>query len=331
MSTAAELGYRVVDNWERLPEGTSHKDVPDVAVDSRDRVYVLTRMDAQVLVYDRDGTFLGSWGEGSFSDRPHGITIGPDDTVYIVDEGRHAVEAYTTEGRRIAVIGPSGSASDTGADAEIPDIFDKIGSIQRPAGPYNKPTKLAVAPNGDFYVTDGYGNARVHHFDAEGRLLSSWGEPGSGPGQFHLPHSVVVADDGRVLVADRENDRIQLFSAAGDYLEEWNDFHRVAGLFIRDQMLYVAELAWRSGYRTWRNGAVSSPLCGRVSVLDLRGNFLVRLDDSDLSAVAGFTAPHGLCADSRGDIYVAEVTWTDGGKSGLYAASHSLLKLTRTD
>ena len=132
MSTTSDLRYLAVAGWEQLPEGMSNKDVPDVVVDSQDRLYLLTRMDPRVIVYDRDGKFLGTWGEDIFSERPHGVTIGTDDTVYIVDEGRHAVESYTVGGRLLSVIGPIGEPSDTGADMTLPDIFDKIGSIQRP-------------------------------------------------------------------------------------------------------------------------------------------------------------------------------------------------------
>lgn len=330
MSTTRNGGYEKVPGWERLPAGMIHRDVPDVAVDSADRVYVLTRMDARVIVYDRDGTFLGEWGAGLLSDRPHGITIGPDDVVYIVDEPRHSVQVFSTEGRLLRNLGPGESPSNTGVDPSISDFFDRMGSIVRGAGPYNRPTKVAVAPNGELYVTDGYGNARVHRFSSEGELLSSWGEPGSGPGQFRLPHSVVVAPDGRVLVCDRENDRIQLFSPDGRFLAEWPDFHRPAGLCLRDGRVYVAELPWRPGYRSWRNGLIEGSHPGRVTVLDLDGNQLARFGGPDPSAEDGFSAPHGICVDSRGDLYVAEVTWTDGGRSGLFPSDcHSLLKLAR--
>ena len=179
--------YRVIEGWEQLPTGFAHTDVSDVAVDSLDCVHLLTRSEPRIITYARDGSFIRSWGEGTFSARPHGITIGPDDTVYIVDEGNNSVGVYNIDGEPKSVIGLGGGASDTGVDHSIADLHDRIGSIRRAAGPFNKPTKLAVAPNGDLYVSDGYGNARLHHFDAQGNLLGSWGEPGTGPGQFHLP------------------------------------------------------------------------------------------------------------------------------------------------
>lgn len=330
MTAGTAIRYEVVPDWEHLPDGMSHKDVADVAVDSSDNVYLLTRMDAQVIVYGRDGHFMRSWGSESFSERPHGITIGPDDTVYVVDEGRQAVEAYDLEGQLLRTIGPAGVASDTGVDASLPDIFDKIASIAQAAGPYNKPTKVAIAPNGDMYVSDGYGNARVHHFDTQGTLLHSWGAPGTAPGEFHLPHSLAVAADGRVLVADRENDRIQIFTPDGQFLTEWTDFHRPAGISVRDGLVYVSELIRRPGQRTWRNGTIGSHLPARVTVLDLEGRQFARWGDDDLTTPGNYTAPHGICPDSTGDVYVAEVTWTDGGKAGLFPSGiHSFVKMHR--
>lgn len=330
MTTTAS-GYAIVEGWEQLPEGMTHKDVPDVAVDSADRVYLVTRQQARVLVYDSGGRFLREWGLGVFSSHPHAITIGPDDTVYIVDEHRNCVEAYTAAGDLIRHIGPAGIPSDTGADPTIPDVYDRIASIKHAAGPYHRPTKLAIAPNGDFYVSDGYANARVHHFAPDGTLLQSWGEPGTGPGQFHLVHSVAVAPDGTVLVCDRENDRVQFFSPTGDFITEWTDFHRPSSAVVRHDQIYICELAWRPGFRTWRNGVVTAHHPGRITVRDMKGTVLATVGGVDPFLPGGLSAPHGLCVDSNGDIYVAEVTWTDGGQSGRYPEDfHTFLKLSRT-
>ena len=320
--------YTSVPGWEKIPADITHRDVADVAVDSADRVYVLARMDPAVLVYEPDGSFVGTWGSDVLSAAPHEITIGPDDTVYVVDEALHSVQAYSTKGEPRFGVGPADVPSDTGADTSIADIHDRIASIRRAAGPYNRPTKLAVAPSGEFYVTDGYGNARIHHFDADGRLIGSWGEPGTGPGQFHCPHSLTIGPDGRIFVCDRENDRIQVFFATGEYLTEWTDFHRPAGICYRDDLLYIAELAWRVGHRTWRHGTVGHAAPGRITVADTDGHLIARFGGEDPCAADGFTAHHGICVDSAGDVYVAEVTWTSGGKSGRYPADcHTLVKL----
>src|SRR5262249_52037072 len=152
-----------------------------------------------------DGAFLSSWGEGQFI-RPHGITIGPDDSVWCTDDMDHTVRKFTSDGKPLLALGTSGKASDTGATSM------DFRSIRRAGPPFHYPPNLALSPGGELYITDGYGNARVHRFSPDGRLLSSWGEPGSGPGQFHLPHGIAVDTEGIVYVADRENSRIQLFS-----------------------------------------------------------------------------------------------------------------------
>jgi DNA-binding beta-propeller fold protein YncE len=322
--------YQVLEGWEQLPSGFEHKDVSDVAVDSYDRVYLLTRSEPRVIVYSRDGRFLRSWGEGTFSARPHGITIGPDDAVYIVDEGNNSVRRYSTDGALELEIGPDGRASDTGVDHSIGHLYERIDSIRRAAGPYNKPTKVGVAPNGDLYVSDGYGNARVHHFDAQGKLLGSWGEPGAGPGQFHLPHSVAVAPDGHVLVADRENGRVQIFTPAGEFVTEWKGFHRPAGLCLRDGMVYVTELSRRPGYMSWASPKIGKLDPARVTVLDLAGNILARWGGEPSCAPTNFAAPHGVAVDSLGDVYVAEVTFSDLVSHGLARDNcHTFLKLER--
>ncbi len=317
--------FDVLEGWEKLPVGYVHKDVDGVATDSRDRVYLLTRGDARVIVYERDGTFVTSWGEDIFTPRTHGICVGPDDSVWTVDDGDHTVRKFTPDGKQLMIIGTPGVASDTGYDGKT------VKSITRGGPPFNRPTDAAVAPNGDLYVVDGYGNARVHHFTAEGKLIRSWGEPGIGPGQFHLPHAVFVARDGRVLVADRENDRIQFFSPEGEYLDQWTHVQRPTDIYIdRDGLVYVSELWWRVGQSSFVHGPIKYDLPGRLSVFDLEGNLLLRWCSADRCAAGNFIAPHTLCVDSRGDLYVGEVTYTFAVKNGLVPAdAHTFQKFLR--
>ncbi len=317
--------FEVLEGWEKLPANYVHKDVDGVATDSRDRVYLLTRGDARVIVYERDGTFVTSWGEDIFTPRTHGICIGPDDSVWTVDDGDHTVRKFTPDGKQLMIIGTPGVASDTGYDGKT------VQSIKRGGPPFNRPTDAAVAPNGDLYVVDGYGNARVHHFTADGKLVRSWGEPGTGPGQFHLPHAVFVLRDGRVMVADRENDRIQFFSPEGHYLDQWTHVQRPTDIYVdRDGLVYVSELWWRVGQSSFVHGPIKYDLPGRLSVLDLNGNVLLRWCSADRCAAGNFIAPHTLCVDSRGDLYVGEVTYTYAVKNGLVPAdAHTFQKFMR--
>jgi DNA-binding beta-propeller fold protein YncE len=305
MATTDAPTFELVADWEQLPEGFRHQDVAGVGVDSRDRVYLITRGDPRVIVYEADGRFVGSWGEGLFTPRTHGITVGPDDSIYCVDDGDHTVRKFTPDGQLLLTLGRSGVPSDTGYDGS------NLASITHGGPPFNRPTNVAVAPNGDLYVSDGYGNARVHQFSPDGELIRSWGEPGTGPGQFNLPHGIWVSPDGRVLVADRENDRIQVFSPDGEYLEQWTDVQRPTQVFVAaDGLVYVAELWWKKGQRSYVHGEVREHRYGGVRVLDQAGRTLTRFGGVAPGAPGTFCAPHSLCVDSRGDVYVGEVTYT---------------------
>ena len=316
--------YEVVEGWEQLPGGFAHADCVGVGVDALDNVYVITRGQSRVIVYGREGAFLRSWGEDLFTARTHGLTVGPDGRVYCVDEGSHCIYVFSPTGELLTTIGSPGVASDTGYDGATYE------SIQG-GPPFNRPTNLAVAPSGDLYVTDGYGNCKVHRFTAAGELIQSWGELGSRPGQFILPHGVRVAADGRVFVADRENDRLQIFSPDGRFLAQWTDVQRPTNIAIdRAGNLYVSELWWRVGDRSPTRGAVVEDGPGRVSIFDPTGRLLARWGGADRCAPGNFVAPHDICVDSRGDLYVAEVTHTHGVRDGLVPPGcHSFQKFSR--
>jgi hypothetical protein len=321
------LTYRVMEGWLKLPAGFGYREVTGVAVDFRDRVYLLARGPERVLVCDRDGTLVATWGEGVFGPKPHGIAIGPDGAVYCVDASDHTVRKFTPEGRLLMTLGVPGVESDTGyseSNAATCNRFELIThlveTITRGGPPFNRPANLSVARNGDLYVADGYGNARVHRFSPQGRLIQSWGEPGTGPGQFKLCHGVCVTGDGRVLAADRENDRIQIFTLEGRYLGQWTHVQRPSQMTTdREGRIYVAELPWFRSQYSYAHGIMTDDLPGRVSVLDGEGKLLARWGGADFSAPGNFGAPHIACADSCGDLYVAEVThtFTGAGAAGL--------------
>ena len=321
---AQELRYRVAEGWEQLPAGFTHRDCVGVAVDATDNVYLFTREQPRVLVYSREGAFLRSWGEDLFTERTHGLTVGPDGRVYCVDEGAECVYVCTPEGAVQQTIGTRGVAADTGYDGTLDSI--------RGGPPFNRPTNLAVAPGGDLYVSDGYGNCKVHRFSAAGELVQSWGEPGTGPGQFYLPHGVAVLADGRVLVADRENDRIQVFTPDGRFLAAWTDVQRPTSLALDGAgRVYVSELWWRVGQRSYVHGEATADRFARASVLDGDGTVLARWGGPGLCVAGDFVAPHDIAVDSRGDVYVAEVTHTFAGKAGLVPPDcHTFQKFTRT-
>ncbi len=320
--------FRAVEGWEKLPPGYTHKDVDGAAVDSEDNVYLMTRQQARVIVYDRNGNFLRSWGEGLFTERTHGIAVGPDGMVYCVDDGDHSVRKFTPEGRELMVIGTPGRPSDTGYNGK------DLTSIARGGAPFNRPTDAAVEEGGGIYVSDGYGNARVHRFAADGKLLRSWGEPGTGPGQFMLPHGIGISPDRRLFVADRENDRIQIFRTDGSYLGEWEDVQRPCSIALTGRGDVVVAELWRpADNRSFVTDTTGVDQPGRISLLSPSGELLNRWGASadDKAAEGNVIAPHSVAVDSADSVYVGEVTYTYGIKPGRVPedhASHQIQKFT---
>ena len=291
-----EYTYEVAEGWGKLPEGWSYKEVAAVGVDSQDRVYVFNRGDHPMIVFDREGNFVRSWGEGVFS-RAHGITFGPDDSVYCTDDADHTVRKCTTDGKVILTLGISGK----------PEPFHS-------GHPFNRCTHVALSPiTSEIYVSDGYGNARVHKFSSDGKLLFSWGESGTDPGQFNIVHNICTDRNGYVYVADRENHRIQVFDANGKFETQWVNMSRPCGLYIDDkpsELCYIGELGAAIGANEGASG-----LGPRVSIYTLDGTLVTRLGTMGPGEASGqFIAPHGICVDSRGDIYVGEVSWTNTGQ-----------------
>lgn len=318
--------YSANDCWAQLPPGWNWTEVTAVATDSQDRVFVFNRGEHPVMVFDRDGKLLRSWGEGRFA-RPHGITIGPDDSVYCTDDLDHTVKKFSPDGALLMTLGTSGRPSDTGATS-----ID-FRTIRRSGPPFYFPTNLALSAEGDIYVADGYGNARIHKFSPDGRLLLSWGEPGEELGQFRVPHGIAVDRSGAVWVADRENSRIQIFTSSGEFVHAWTDIARPCQLtFDPHGNVLVAELGYRAGM--WPGTSPPSPDAtgGRVSVFSPDGALLARWGGGENPTAAGdFFAPHDICIDSRGDLYVAEVVWSAGASRGLVSADcHSLQKFSRS-
>jgi len=285
--------YELVDGWAKFPEGWSYIDVCGLAVDSQDRVYALNRGEHPVMVFDREGNFLTSWGEGYFSKRPHGITVGPDGSIYCTDDGNHTVSRFTPEGKLLSVLGTKDQPSDTGYVA-LPDLMEALATIKRGGPPFNRPTGVAFSASGEIYVSDGYGNARVHKFTPDGDLLFSWGEPGNAPGEFCLPHVVRVDKHERVWVADRENSRVQVFDAQGKFLYQLTEISQPSDIFIDpEETVYISELNTR------------------ISIFTIDGKLLSRLDNEEQGKEAEhFTSLHetlhDMAVDSRGDIYTGE-------------------------
>src|SRR6188768_2430021 len=287
---SGEHRYRVVEDWAKLPDGWEFRDVAAVAVDSKDRVYVLNRSEHPMMVFDKDGNFLRSWGEGLFG-RAHGIHIDSDDNLYCTDDGDHTVRKISTDGKVLMTIGVPNQPA--------PFLSGK---------PFNRCTHTALSPKGEIYVSDGYGNSCVHKYSPDGKHLMCWGTTGTDPGEFNIVHNIVTDADGWVYVADRENHRVQVFDGDGKYEMQWNNMHRPCGLCMtrgRDPIAYIGE----SGPGMAVN-AKSPGIGPRVSIVTHEGKPIARLGDATRERASQFIAPHGVAIDSRGDIYVGEVSRT---------------------
>jgi hypothetical protein len=285
--------YRVERDWGVLPEGWSLGDVPGIGVDSRDRIYVFARGAQPLMVFETDGTMVGSWGDDRQFPHPHGVHLTPDDELYLTDDGDHTVRKCTLDGQVVLQLGDSGH----------PSPFMS-------GDPFCRCTHTALAADGDIWVSDGYNNARVHRYSPDGTLRWSFGQPGSGPGEFNLPHCLATDEEGRLYVADRENHRIQIFDDDGRYLAEWRNLHR-PGSICR---LPGPEQAWLVGeigpVMRFNRGAPN--LGPRLSILDGEGRVITRLGQTPAAGLepGQFLSPHGLAVDSRGDIYMAQVSAT---------------------
>lgn len=290
--------YDEVKHWGEFPAGWTTEDAPAVAVDSEDRLYVLIRNKDGVLIFDRQGRFLRSWGEGLFV-RPHGLFIAPGGEVFVVDDRGHSVFKFTPDGEQLLLIQTKDTPADTGyVTGEKP--------VERAGPPFNEPTGCALARGGDIYVTDGYGNARVHRFTPSGELMYSWGEPGSGPGEFDTVHGVCVDENGLVYISDRMNARVQIFSPEGEYLSEWSDVRFPNNMCLDAKgNRYVAEMGCVLLYG--REPVLDRPPA-RITVRDASGRVLSEWSEDEPQGPGRFFAPHSIAVDSHGDVYVSEVT-----------------------
>lgn len=286
--------YHVVHGWPDLDEGVDLKEISSVGVDSHEHVFVLTRAGRRwpdndlldvtpiagstVFVLDGgSGKVLARWGDKAFA-LPHLLTIDSRDHVWVTDVAWHQVFEYTHDGKLLRTFGTRGVA---GSDDSH----------------FDRPTDVAIAADGSFYVSDGYGNNRIVQFAADGRFVRQWGSKGAAPGQFDLPHGIAWDREGRVLVVDRQNKRVQVFDASGKYLAEWKGPPFASPQAIAagaDGTIYVAE----SG------GEMRPDPCG-VVILGRDGTIgghVGRYGYYD----GQFADIHGVAVARNGDLYVAD-------------------------
>lgn len=292
MTSAPTLPLEALPEWERLPDGMTLHETPGVSVAADGTVYLLTRnTDNPVIVLNRDGEFLRTFGAGTFTNRTHAILAADDGFIYAADDGAHTITKWTTAGELVMTIGNRGQPA--------PRFSGE---------PFNRPTDMVVDGDGNIFISDGYGNARIHKYSPEGERLHSWGEPGVDAGQFLCPHNLGLRDD-RIYVADREALRVQVFDLDGNHVATWNNIHRPCALTVApDGNVYVGEL---NGVALME-GALG--IGHRISAYAPDGNLLGRFGDPEEGEEPGrFIAPHGIAVDDQGDVYVGEVSYTIRG------------------
>ena len=288
--------YEPVKNWAKIPMGISfYGDCGGVAVDSKDNVYVFNRGTDPVCVFDPEGNFLRSFGHGEF-DRPHGIEIDKEDNIYLVDDGPgNFIQKRDNNGKVIFTVGERGK--------EAPWQGGEM---------FNRPTDIAIHPTtGDLFISDGYGNSRIHKFDSTGKHILSWGKPGSEEGEFSLPHNISIFDKDKIALCDRENFRVQIFDFDGNYLDQWH-FHRPIAIYS-DQYskeIYVAE----AGAPEVQAGVPNLGL--RVAIVNEKGEMISSFGKGTLGEQPDqLIGPHGIAVDNEGSVYIAEVSFTAYGSN----------------
>lgn len=268
-TAVAAAGYEAVPDFLKLPEDIKLGACSAVALNSKGHLYLFHRGAKPILCFNSSGNFLRSWGD-DLIEVAHGMRVDADDNVWVTDTGHHTVLKFSPTGKLLLALGTNDRPG-TGIDQ------------------FDRPTDVAFASNGDVFVTDGYGNSRVMKFSRDGKFISQWGRRGTGAGEFHLPHSIVIDNQQRVIVGDRENDRVQVFDLDGQLLEIWPGFAPYGMAPDSSQRIFVAD------------GRASQILrLNEAGIVDWRLG-------SNGQAPGQFKLPHMLAIDSAGNIFLAEV------------------------
>ena len=291
------IAYEVEPGWPARPPDVGWGQVPGVAVDRQDNVWIYTRTNLTVQVYAADGRFLKGWQAPSTNSVAHFIRIDADGYIWLADCGRHTVTKRSPDDGHVLL---------TLGTEDVPGCDDTH---------LFKPTDMAFAPNGDIFVSDGYGNARVVHFDKHGKFIKAWGHLGTEPGCFSIPHSIVCDSKGRLYVADRNNVRIQVFNSEGRLLDVWRDVVTPWGLWLSPQ-----DEIWVCGSSpmVWVNDPKypKAPLgCPPKDQVLMRFNTAGKLlqlwtfpkapDGEEQPGTLNWL--HGVALDSRGNVYCTDI------------------------
>lgn len=285
------VGYEVVADWPQRPAEYTWGFMPGVAVDGQDRIWTFNRGDMPVQVYAADGSFIRAWGRGQIG-LAHHIKIDAQQNVWLADVGQHVVRKFTPAGELLLTLGTPGAYGDDQTHL-------------------NKPTDMVIAPTGDVFVTDGYGNNRVVHFTAAGKFVATWGRLGAAPGEFSQPHAIAIDSQGRLYVVDRYNVRVQIFDQQGKFLGQWLNLITPWGISItpRDEVFVCGSSPMRWSGKPDLSSPPKDQLVMKFTTEGkLEELWTFPLTPEDRAAEPGeLKWAHAIAVDTRGDIYIGDI------------------------
>lgn len=292
--------YILEKDWLKLPDNYELGNPTGIGIDTNQNIFIFHRggrewpligsmpdtyiSDKTIVEIDRNtGKVIHSWGDNLFI-MPHGLTVDKNDNVWVTDVGLHQVYKFSHEGKLLMKLGEAKVSGD-----------DK--------SHFNKPTDVAVARDGSFYVSDGYGNSRVIKFSPTGKYLFEWGKKGNKEGDFNLPHAITLDDRENVYIADRENNRVEVFDSAGKFIKQWTDkdFGRIGSVAYNEkQKNFVAVDDATSFFKMKHNGS-------DIILFDTAGNFIEKFGKNDLKMKNIKCWYHDVVVDDEGNIYVGDI------------------------
>ena len=291
--------YELVKDWPKLPDSFKLGNPTGIGIDTSQNIFIFQRAEREwpligpmpdtyissktILMLDREnGEILNSWGDNLFI-MPHGLTVDRNNNIWVTDVGLHQVFKFSHDGKLLIKIG---EAKVSGNDSTH----------------FNRPTDIAVAKDGSFYISDGYGNSRIVKFSSTGKYLFEWGEKGDKPGEFNIPHAIDLDERGNVYVADRENNRVQIFNSLGKFLKQWTDknFGRICSVtFGKVKNNFVAVDDVTSWFKLKHNGS-------DIILFDSTGNLLSKFGRSGF-----YDGPkcwyHDVAIDNEENIYIEDI------------------------
>ena len=288
--------YEVDATWPQRPLDIFLRDVPGLAVDKQDNVWVFTRTNPTVQVYAPDGRYLLGWRNDKPRAVAHGLEIDRESNVWLSDIGLHTVTKYSSDGKALLVLGTEG---ESGEDTRH----------------FNAPTDVTFASNGDIFVADGYGNSRVVHFDKHGRFIESWGSLGTKPGQFSIPHAIACDSKGRLYVADRNNVRVQVFNTRGKLLDVWPDVLVPWGIWIspKDEIWICGSspMPWIT-HAKYPTAPLGCPPKDQLVIKFNRAGRALQLatfpkGEDGTEKPGDLNWLHAIALDSKGNIYLGDI------------------------